>query len=354
MTTILHAVIRLCNEARVGATRGLWQRLKRAAQCFIQAKASSVALGAMLALFCVQATAQAWPSKPIHILVAAGAGSSPDIFARVLSERLTRSLGQPVVVEARPGGNGSIAARYVAAAAPDGYTLLFSGNSALIVNPLMTTDLPYKEEDLVPVAPVCFVPLAVAVPSTSSVKSIQQLLTQAKQSEIFFATPGAASLSRLIGESFNERSGTKLRNIPYPTSGPAQTDVIGGRVPVLIDGLGGIVPHANSGRLRLLAVSTPTRFPDLPDVPSISEAIPGLSVPGINSLMAPKGTPDNILNLLNRKVNEILKDPAVAKRFLSMGGEAAPGSRADLAETYRQQRVDFKRLIESANIHAEK
>lgn len=335
-----------------GHARETGTRWRQAMRKLFAPTLPKMALASILALSCLTAAAQTWPSKPIHILVAAGAGSSPDVFARVLGERLTHALGQAVVVEARPGGNGSIAGRSVATAAPDGYTLLFSGNSALVVNPLMATDLPYKEEDLVPVAPVCLVPLAVAVSSASDVKSIQELLARAKTSETFFATPGAASLSRLIGESFNERAGTKLRNIPYPTSGPAQTDVIGGRVPVLIDGLGGIVPHAKAGRLRLLAVSTPTRFPDFPDTPSISEAVPGLSVPGINSLMAPAGTPEPVLDLLNRTVNEILQDPAVAQRFLAMGGQAAPGSRAALAETFRQQRIEFKRLIESANIHA--
>jgi len=349
VTITIRATTVVRDAGRAGATGARW---RRAVLRLLAPIVPRAALASMLALGCITASAQTWPSKPIHILVAAGAGSSPDVFARVLGERLTHALGQAVVVEARPGGNGSIAARSVATAAPDGYTLLFSGNSALIVNPLMTRDLPYKEADLVPVAPVCLVPLAVAVSSASDVKSIQELLAHAKESETFFATPGAASLSRLIGESFNERAGTKLRNIPYPTSGPAQTDVIGGRVPVLIDGLGGIVPHAKAGRLRLLAVSTPTRFPDYPDTPSIAEAVPGLSVPGINSLMAPAGTPEPVLDLLNQTINQILQDPVVGQRFLAMGGQAAPGSRTALAETFRQQRVDFKRLIESANIQA--
>jgi len=349
VTITISAETAVHGASQPGATGTRW---KPAMLRLLAPIALKAAFASMLALNGIAAAAQTWPSKPIHILVAAGAGSSPDVFARVLGERLTHALGQAVIVEARPGGNGSIAARAVATAEPDGYTLLFSGNSALIVNPLMTRNLPYKEADLVPVAPVCLVPLAVAVSNASDVKSIQELLASAKESETFFATPGAASLSRLIGESFNERAGTKLRNIPYPTSGPAQTDVIGGRVPVLIDGLGGIVPHAKAGRLRLLAVSTPARFPDYPDTPSISEAVPGLSVPGINSLMAPAGTPEPVLDLLNRKINQILQDPVVEQRFLAMGGQAAPGSRAALAETFRQQRIDFQRLIESANIQA--
>lgn len=319
-------------------------------KCFGRAALAATILSLVSQLAC----AQAWPSKPIRIVVAAGAGSSPDVFARVLADRLAQSLGQGVVVEAKPGANGGIAGQIVATAKPDGYTLLFSGNSAIVVNPLMNKALPYDgERDLIPVASVCFVPLAIAVASTSPIRTIQELLAQAKTSEIMFATPGAASLSRLIGENLNDKAGTKFINVPYPSSPPAQTDLIGGRVAVLIDGLGGIAPHYKSGRMKLLAVSTATRFKQFPEVPTIAEAVPGLVVPGINALMAPAGTPVEVLELLNRKVNEILKDPAIAERFLGMGGEAAPGSRADLDATFREQRGTFKRLIESAHIKAD-
>lgn len=307
-----------------------------------------------LALLVPAAHAQPWPDKPIRVIVAGGAGSSPDVFARVLADRLTRSLGQSVFVEAKPGGNGSIAGQIVATAKPDGYTLLFSGNSAIVINPLMAKNLPYNQErDFVSVASVCYVPLAIAVPTTSRVNSLQDLIASAKKTPTFFATPGAASLSRLIGESLNERVGTKFTNVAYPSSPPAQTDVIAGRVPVLIDGLGGIAPHHKSGRLKLLAVSNAERFKEFPDVPTIGEIVPGLSVPGINSILAPTGTPEAVLELLNQKVNEILADPAIGERFLSMGGAPAPGSRAELDKILKGQFTDFRRLIEQANIKAD-
>lgn len=294
----------------------------------------------------------AWPSKPVRLVVAAGAGSSVDIFARVLGNRLSQSLGQPVVVEPRPGGNGSIAGQVVATARPDGYTLLFAGNSALVINALMAKNLPYDgEKAFVAVAPVVHVPLAIAVGSSSPMATMKDLLAQARSKETFFATPGAASLSRLIGENLNEKAGTRFVNVAYPTSGPAQTDVISGRVPVLIDGLGGIAPHAKSGRLRILAVSTATRAKEFPDVPTIAEVVPNLVVPGINSIVAPAGTPDEVLELVNRKVGEILGDPAIVEQFAAMGGDAAPGSRAELEQVLKEQRVTFKRLIQQANIH---
>ena len=236
----------------------------------------------------------------------------------------------------------------------DWNTLLFAGNSALVIAPLMAKALPYAgEKAFVPVAPVSYVPLAIAVPSGSAIRSLQDLLAQAKGQEMFFATPGAASLSRLIGENLNEKAGTRLVNVAFPSSGPAQTDVMGGRIPVLIDGLGGIAPHVKSGRMRLLAVSTATRFKEFPDVPTIAEVVPGLVVPGINSIVAPAGTPPEALDLLNRRINEITGDPAIADRFLGLGGEAARGSRDDLDKILREQRSTFRRLIQAANIKEE-
>lgn len=297
--------------------------------------------------------AQNWPARPVRIVVAAGAGSSVDVFARILGERLSQSLGQPVLVDPRPGANGIIAGQAVATAQKDGYTLLFAGNSALVIAPLMTERMSYDgEKDLVSVAPIVYVPLAVAVPANSEIRSMADLIAGAKKNEMFFATPGASSLSRLIGEVINEKTGTRLVNIAYPSSGPARTDVLAGRIPVLIDGLGGLAPLVANGSLRLLAVSTAERFKGFPDVPSLSEIVPGLAVPGINSLMAPAGTPDEILELMNRKVNEITGDPAIAERFIGLGGEAAQGARQDLDRTLMDQRSTFRRLIEQANIKA--
>jgi len=305
----------------------------------------------LLALSVPAAQAQTWPSRPIRMVVAAGAGSSVDVFARLVSERLSKALGQAVIVDPRPGANGTIAAQAVASAKPDGYTLLYAGNSALVVAPLMTKDLPYDaEKDLEPVAPVVYVPLAIAVGAKSAIQNIQELVAGAKTDEVFFATPGAASLSRLIGESINQKAGTRLVNIAYPSSPPAHTDIIGGQVPILIDGLGGIAPHAKSGRMRLLAVSTASRFAGFPDVPSISEAVPGLATPSMNIVMAPAGTPAEVLDLLNRHINEITADPAIASRFIPMGGESAQGSRQDTAAMLREQRVEFRKLMQTANI----
>lgn len=309
--------------------------------------------GVILAVGSGAATAakSSWPSRPLRLVVAAGAGSSVDVFARVVANRLSQSLGQAVIVEPRPGGNGGIAGQAVAVAKPDGYTMLFAGNSALVINALVAKNLPYDgEKAFVAVAPVVHVPLAIAVSGNSPISSMKDLLAQARQGDVFYATPGAASLSRLIGEDLNARAGTRFVNVAYPSSGPGQTDVMGGRVPVLIDGLGGISAQAKSGRLRLLAVSTATRAKEFPLVPTLSESIPGFVVPGINSIVAPAGTPFEVMELVNRKVNEILKDPAIIEQFAAMGGEAAPGSRADLDRLLKEQRATFKGLIERANI----
>lgn len=299
----------------------------------------------------VAAESRPWPSRPVTIVVAAGAGSSVDIFARVLGERLQKAFDASFVIDAKPGGNGTIGTQAVTGARPDGHTLLFAGNSALVINPLMAKNLPFDvERDLVAVAPIVYVPLAIAVRADHPARTIQALIAAAKTEEMLFATPGSASLSRLIGENLNERAGTRLVNVPYPSGGAAENDVVGGRVPVLIDGLGGIAPHVKSGRLRLLAVSTATRAKEFPTVPTIAEAVPGLVVPGINSLMAPAGTPPQILDALNAKIREILSDPALADRFAVMGGDPAIGTRADLDGILRDQRALFRGLIAKANI----
>ncbi len=318
-------------------------------------RALSLAAVALMATASPVASGQtAWPTKPVKIIVAGGAGSSVDVFARVLGDRLAQSLGQPFVVEPRPGANGAIAGQAVATAKPDGYTFLFAGNSALVINPLMAKNLPYNgEKDLVAVASVVYVPLAIAVREDHPARTIQELLVQSRGKESFFATPGAASLSRLIGENINEKAGTKFINIAYPTGGAAQMDLIGGRVPLLIDGLGGLAPHVKSGKMRLLAVSTATRAKEFPDVPTIAEAIPGFVVPGVNSVVAPAGTPTEIMDLLNKKINEITQDRSIIERFATMGGDAAGGTRADLDRLLKDQRVTFKRLIEQAKIKEE-
>jgi len=333
-----------------GATkigRGLFARIAK-----IVRMAMFAPLFILMGAASLNASAQeAWPKHPVRIIVAAGGGSSVEIFARVLGDRLSRALGQSFIIEPMPGGNGTIGTRAVVNAKPDGYTFLFAGNSVLVINPLMTKALPYDiEKDLTPVAPVVYVPLAIAVPANSPAHTLKELLDQSREKESFFATPGAASLSRLIGENLNEKAGTKFVNVAYPTGTAAEMDVIAGRVPVLIDGLGGAAPHVKSGKLRLLAVSTATRSKDFPDVPTISEVIPNFVVPGINSLVAPAGTPPQILDLLNKAINDVLKDPDLQQRFISIGGEAASGSRQDLDLILRDQRVTFSKLIEQAGI----
>lgn len=295
-----------------------------------------------------------WPVRPITVLVAAGPGSSVDNYARIFCEKLGKELGQPIIVDNRPGGNGVIGARAAASASPDGYTYLFAGNSVTVMNMLTMLKPGYTtEKDFSAVGTVVALPFVIAVPSTDTAKSLKELIDRAKQKELFFATPGSTSISRLIGEWLNQKTGSKLENLAYPSSMPAQTDVISGRVPVLIDAFGSVSPQIKAGRLRALAISSPSRLKDFPEIPTIAETIPGFVVPGVLSLMAPAGTPVDILEKVATVMKKIAQDPAIVEKYANFGGVPVVGERADVDLLFREQRALFGELMQQANIKPE-
>lgn len=310
---------------------------------------------AVTTLFAGAAFAQGvFPSRPITLIVPSAAGSSLDNIARLYGERLGQLLGQPVVIDIRTGGNGAVGARALAAARPDGYTLMFPGNSITVLYPYTVKNPTYDpEKDFVSVALVATIPFGITVAKDHPARSLKDLLAEAKDKEVFVATPGSASISRLIGEWLNQKAGTRLANIPYPSSAAAHTDVIGGRVPVMIDGMGGVAPHINSGRMRLLAVTTQNRARGFADVPTVAELIPGFVVPGFIAVVASPGTPPDAIEAINRATRQVVQDPKLNERFAVFGAEAASGPTTDLDRLLREQRTLFKQLIEQAKIKPE-
>jgi tripartite-type tricarboxylate transporter receptor subunit TctC len=296
-----------------------------------------------------------FPLRPITLIVPGAGGSSTDNIARQYADRLSQQLGQPVVIDLRPGGNGAVGARALAAAKPDGYTLMMPGNSIIVLTPLTMKNPTYDaDKDFVPVAQVVAIPFGVAVGSSQPIRSIQELMAMAKEKELFFASPnGSASIPRLIGEWLKQKGATGLSFVGYPSAPPAHLDVIGGRVHVMIDGMGGAAPHVKSGKMRLLAVTTQDRVKAFPDVPALAETIPGFVVPGFFAVVAPAGTPNDVVELLNRESRVVAQDPKLNERFEIFGAVAASGSRADLERLIRDQRVLFKGLLEQAKINPE-
>ena len=300
------------------------------------------------------AQAAAWPTKPITLIVPGAGGSSTDNIARVYADSLSRQLGQPIIIDIRAGGNGAVGARALAAAKPDGYTLMMPGNSIIILASLTVENPTYDaEKDFVPVAQVVSIPFGIVAGNDVPVRSIPDLVALAKQKEMFFASPGSASISRLIGEWLKQKGATGLVNVAYPSSAPGHIDVMGGRVPVMIDGLGGVAPHVQSGKMRLLAVTTAARAKAFPDVPTVAETIPGFVVPGFFAVVAPAGTPSEVVDILNRESRVVAQDPALKERYAIFGAEPASGSRAELDRLIRDQRALFTGLVKQAKISPE-
>lgn len=314
----------------------------------------NILIAAALAACSTLALAQKFPSRPITLIVPGAGGSSTDNIARIYGDRLSQQLGQPVIIDLRAGGNGAVGARALATAKPDGYTLMIPGNSIIVLAPFVTKSPSYDpEKDFVPVAQVVSIPFGIGVGNDQPIHSINDLVAASKQRELFFATPGSASISRLIGEWLKQKGATGLTNVAYPSSAGGHMDVMGGRVPVIIDGLGGIAPHVKAGKIRLLAVTTPARAKTFPTAPTVAESIPGFVVPGFFAVVAPPGTPADVLDTLNSASRAVAADVKLGARYELFGAEAASGSRADLDRLIKEQRTLFKGLVEQAKIQPE-
>jgi tripartite-type tricarboxylate transporter receptor subunit TctC len=269
----------------------------------------------LLALAPVAASAQAYPVKPVKIVVAFTAGSATDILARVAADYLSKSLGQPFVVENKPGAGGSLGTAQVKDAAPDGYTLVAAGSGPFGVNPGVYEHLPYDPvRDFEPIGNIVLTPQAFVVSSQSPYKSMRELVAAAKAhpGEISYASLGNGSTSHLTMEAFQKAAGIRLNHIPFKGSSDAQTQIIGGQVVTMSDTVPGVLAQVKGGRLRALGVAIPQRSPYLPDVPTVAEqGYPGFESVGWIGLAAPAKTPSAILDKLNGEIRNMLEDPAV-------------------------------------------
>lgn len=317
---------------------------------------AALALLAAPALTPSAARAQAWPARPLRVIVPFAPGGATDLIARLIADNLAGPLGQQVVVENRAGAFGIIGADAVAKAAPDGHTLLAGSPGPMAVNPYVYRALPYDpERDLVGVSMVATIPYVMVVPATLPVSSVQEFvaLARARPGSMNFATSGMAS--RLTVEMFRALAGgLELEMVQYRGGAPARTDLLAGRIQLVIEQVPSFLEDFRSGRLRALAVGTTRRFALLPDVPTMQEAgVPGYEASAWLGYAAPAGTPIEIRRRLAAEIDRILAMPAIRERLLSWGAEPVGGMPEDMDRMLTADRNRWSEAVRMAGIEKE-
>jgi tripartite-type tricarboxylate transporter receptor subunit TctC len=301
------------------------------------------------------ARAENYPARPVRIIVGFAAGSTTDILARLMSQWLSVRLGQQFVVENRPGAGGNVGAEVVVKSNADGYTLLMVP-PAVAANPALYEHLTFDFiRDTAPVAGVVRVPNVVEVNPSLEVKSLPELIAYAKANpgKLSFASAGIGTASHLAGQLFNGMAGVSIQHVPYRGDGPAMVDLIGGQVQVGFATMTASIGHIRAGRLRPLAVTTVQHSDALPGIPSVSEFIPGFEASSWFGVAAPKATPPEIIELLNREINAGLADATLKSRLNDMGGMLLTGSAADWGKLIVTETDKWGKVIRSAGIKAE-
>jgi tripartite-type tricarboxylate transporter receptor subunit TctC len=311
---------------------------------------------AVLFAFCATlAQAQAWPAKPVRIVVAFAAGGSTDVAVRSLQERLAQAFGQPVLVENRPGAAGNIAADYVAKQPADGYLVLASAD-ALASNPHLFKNLPFDPaKDLVPVVQLTRQPVVLAVHPSVGVSNVAELIAAAKAKPgMGYATSGAGSIQHMAGEWFAQLAGIKLTHVPYKGGGQAITDLVGGQVPIGSLGNTPLLPHHRAGKIKIIAQTTAARSASLAEVPTYEEAgMRGLVLEQWLALFVAAGTPPAITARIASEVSKALAEPALKERYAKLGLEPVGGTPADIQKQYRADYEKYGRLIRELGIRLE-
>ncbi|HVE90461.1 MAG TPA: tripartite tricarboxylate transporter substrate binding protein [Burkholderiaceae bacterium] len=316
------------------------------------------AAAALVTAFAAPASAQtAFPNKPIRVLVGFAPGGGTDIVARALGVKMSEILGQPIVVENRAGASGTIAAAEVARSAPDGYTLLMGHSNSNAIAPFVLDKVPYDAgTDFTPVTYVGYVPNVLVVHPSIPARTVPELiaLAKGKPGEYTYASSGVGSTQHLAGALFAKLTDVQLNHIPYKGSGQAVVDLIGGQVNMNFDTMPPVLEHIKSGKLRALAISTPQRLSQLPDVPTFTEVgIKGFEVTNWYSVMGPKGLPADVVSKIDDAVKKSMSDPSIRASLVAQGvqfgGAATPSQFSDFIKA---ELTKYQKLVKDLNVKA--
>jgi tripartite-type tricarboxylate transporter receptor subunit TctC len=293
------------------------------------------------------ARAQTYPTRPVRLIVGFDAGGAADILARLMGQWLSERLGQQFVIENRSGASGNIAAEAVARAAPDGYTLLLLTSTDVI-----NATLYEKHRDIVPVATISRAPHMMVVHPLFPAKTVPEFIAFAKANprKVSMASAGIGTPSHMSGELFKTMAGINMAHVPYRGAAPALVDLLGGQVQVFFSSLPSSTAYVRTGDLRALGVTTTTRSETLPDVPAIGDFLPGYEASGITGFGAPKSTPADIIETLNKEVNAGLADPKIRTRLAELGGKALPGSPDDFGKLIADETEKWGKVVKFVGI----
>ena len=300
--------------------------------------------------------AQSYPAKPIKLLVPFPAGGATDILARAFSQKFSEKIGQPVVVENRPGAGGTIGSDAVAKAAPDGYTLLLATSSTHSIGPAINPKIPYDaDKDFTPVGYVASSPNLVLVPNTSPAKTMREFIDYARKNpgKLNYASSGNGTIVHLTTELFKSQSGTYMVHIPYRGTALAIPDLVSGKLDVLFDSLVTGLPHVKDGKLRALAVTSSMRTPLAPDLPAVADILPGFESTTWFGLYGPKGLSADVVQRVNETMNAVLADSDVKERFARLGAEPTGGTPKAFADMVRADASKWKMTIAQRKIVVE-
>lgn len=310
---------------------------------------------ALAAIACSAAQAQAFPAKPIKVLVGFAPGGAMDIVARTVGQKVSESLGQPVLVDNKPGAGSNIAIRALIDSPPDGYTLMLVANG-LAANPALYQPAPFDpERDVVPVALVARLPVVIAANAKSEISGLAKLVEAAKArpGTVPYASPGNGSTPHLAVELFARAAGIALQHVPYKGGAPAINDVLGGQLPLVAVNAVEVLPHVKAGRLRVLAALSADRVSTLPDTPTIAESgYRGFEASVWHAFVAPRGTPPAVVERLSAEVRKALAAPDVRERLAGLGAEVSPAGPGELGALVRMERERYGKLIREAGIKA--
>ena len=301
------------------------------------------------------AMAADYPTRPIKWVVGYPPGGATDIIARLIGQRLQEKLGQPVVIENKPGAGNNIATESVINADPDGYTLLLV-NPANYINTSLYANLKFDfPRDIAPVASFNRVPNVMTINKDVPAKTVAEFIAYVKANpgKVNLASSGNGTSVHLSGEMFMAMSGAKMTHVPYRGAAPALTDLIGGQVQVIFDNMPSVIQHIKSGTLRALAVTTTTRSPQLPDAPTVADTVPGYEASALFGMGAPKNTPKEIIAKLNAEVNAILAEPAIKAKLVELGGDPLIQTPEQFGKDIVAETEKWKKVVEGAGLKVE-